>query len=175
MNSWSEKRIAVAALIEAGKITNSIAADLKVSRSLVLKVKRRLAADKDLQALPRKAKRPVLTSRVVGGLKKWIKAAPTKSLRRVAKEANVSRESVRRVIRMAGWRSLRKVKVPLMSAQGQQMRIERANGLINALKSAAPGKIVVFRRKDVRGGPIFQPSERPLDQVWRRRQRRRRR
>ena len=138
MNSWSEKRIAVAALIEAGETTNAIAADLKVSRSLVLKVKRRLAAGKDLQASPRKAIRPVLTSRVVGGLKKRIKAAPTKSLRRVAKEANVSRESVRRVVRKAGWRSLCKVKVPLISAQGRETRIERAKGLISALKSAAP-------------------------------------
>ena len=70
MNTWSEKRIAVSALIDAGKPTNTIAADLGVSRSLVLKVKRQLAAGKDLQASPRKAKKPVLTPRVVGGLKK---------------------------------------------------------------------------------------------------------
>ena len=61
MNTWSEKRIAGSALIDAGKSTNVIAADLGVSRSLVLKVKQRLAAGKDLQALPRKAKRPILT------------------------------------------------------------------------------------------------------------------
>ena len=120
MNAWAEKRIAIAALIEAGKTNNAIAADLKCSRSLVLKVKRRLAAGKDLQPSPRKAKKPVLTSRVVGGLKKRIKVAPTKSLRRVAKEANVSRESVRRVVREAGWRSLRKVNVPLISAKGRE-------------------------------------------------------
>ena len=70
MNTWSEKRIAVSALIDAGKSTNVIVADLGVSRSLVLKVKQRLAAGKDLQAWPRKAKRPILTPRVVGGLKK---------------------------------------------------------------------------------------------------------
>ena len=105
MNSWSEKRIAVSALIDTGKLTNTIAADLGVGRSLVLKVKRRLAAGKDLQASSRKAKKLILTPKVVGGLKKRIKAAPTKSLRRVAKEANISRESVRRVVRGAGWRS----------------------------------------------------------------------
>ena len=109
MASWSDKRIAVSALISVGKSTNVIVADLGVSRSLVFKTKRCLAAGKDLQPSPRKAKKPVLTSRVVGGLKKRIKAAPTKSLLRVAKEANVSRESVRRVVREAGWRSLRKV------------------------------------------------------------------
>ena len=159
MNAWAEKRIAIAALIEAGKTNNAIAADLKCSRSLVLKVKRRLAAGKDLQPSPRKAKKPVLTSRVVGGLKKRIKAAPTKSLCRVAKEANVSRESVRRVVRGAGWRSLRKVKVPLISSQGRQTRIERANGLINALKSAAPGKIVFFSdEKTFVVDPAFNPQ-----------------
>ena len=118
MPNWKEKRIALAALLNAGKSINVTAADLGVSRFLVLKVKKRLAAGKDVQASPRKVNRPVLRPRVVGGLKKRIKAAPTKSLRRVAKEANVSRESVRRVVKEAGWRSLRKVKVPLISKKG---------------------------------------------------------
>ena len=132
----------------------------QVSQLLVLKVKRRLAAGKDLQASPRKAKKPILTPRVVGGLKKRIKVAPMKFLRRVAKEANISRESVLRVVRGAGWRSLRKVKVPLISAQGRQTRIERATGLINALKSAAPGKIAFFfGRKDVCGRSVLQRPE----------------
>ena len=151
MQTWKEKRIAVSALLDAGKSINRIIADLGVSRALVLKVKSRLASGKDLQASPRKAKKPVLTPRVVGGLKKRIKAAPTKSLCRVAKEANVLRESVRRVVREAGWRSLRKVKVPLISAKGRETRVERSRGLVNALKLAPPGKIV-----------FFSPTRRPL-------------
>ena len=104
-----------------------------------------------------------MTPRVVGGLKKRIKAAPTKSLRRVAKEANISRESVRRVVRGAGWRSLRKVKVPLISAQGRQTRIERATGLINALKSAAPGKIAFFSDEKTF---VVDPSSNAQNDRW---------
>ena len=162
MQTWKEKRIAVSALLDAGKSINGIIANLGVSRALVLKVKSRLASGKDLQASPRKAKKPVLTPRVVGGLKKRIKAAPTKSLRRVAKEA-VSRESVRRVVHEAGWRSLRKVKVPLISAKGRETRVERSRGLVNALKSAPPGKIVFFSDEKTF---VVDPSFNPQNDRW---------
>ena len=42
-----------------------------------------------------------LTPRVAAGLKRRIKAAPTKSLRRVAAEAGQNRELVRRLVRLS--------------------------------------------------------------------------
>ena len=78
MSDWKEKRrIAISALIGAGKSINVIVSDLEVSCSTVLRVKRRLAAGKGAQASPRKKSTPKFTSRVVGGLKKRIRAAPT--------------------------------------------------------------------------------------------------
>ena len=115
MSEWNKKRIAISTLLRAGKTINEIVVDLGTSRSTVKRVKRRTKDGKDPEASPRKKSARILTPHVVGGLKKRIRTAPTKSLRRVAKEAKVPRESVRRVVRKAGWRSLRKVKVPLIS------------------------------------------------------------
>ena len=92
---------------------------------------------------PRKRKRTTLTPRVVAGLRCKIKAAPTKSLRRVAREANIPRQLVRQTVHDSGWRSLRKVEIPLISKEGRR-RLSRNAGLINKLKSGAPGRIVFF-------------------------------
>ena len=119
MSNAKDIRVAVTAMLQADRPIRTIMEDLKISRSTVMRVKRRVLDGKDPKGSPRKRRASVLTPRVVGGFKKRIKAAPTKSLRRVAKEANVSRESVRRVVRGAGWKSLRKVKVPLISAKGR--------------------------------------------------------
>ena len=70
MQTREEKRIAVLALLDAGKSINVIISNLGVSQSLVLMVKRHLAAGKDLQASPRKVKKLVLMPGVIGGIKK---------------------------------------------------------------------------------------------------------
>ena len=112
MSDRSNVRAAITALVRAGKSIGDIVNDLGTSRSTVMRVKRCLAAGKDPQPSPRKRSRPTLTPRVTAGLRRRIKAAPTKSLRRVANEANVPRELVRQVVRESSWKSLRKVKVP---------------------------------------------------------------
>ena len=94
MSSRSETQTAIAGMVHAGQSISAIVSTLGTSRSTILRVKKRLAAGKDPQASPPKRKAPILSSRVVGGLKKHIKAAPTKSLRRIAKEAGVTRESI---------------------------------------------------------------------------------
>ena len=65
-------------------------------------------------------KKTVLSPRVATGLWRRIKAAPTKSLRlrRVAKEAGLKPGVVWKLVREEGWHSLRRKKVPLISAAG---------------------------------------------------------
>ena len=133
MSDRKNVRTAIAALVRVGKSNREISTDLECSKTLVLKVKRRLSVGKGPQVSPRKRKKTTLTLGVVGGLKKRIKAAPTKSLRRVARESKVPRELVRQVVRDADWRSLRTVKVP-------QELSPRTNPLL-------------FRRKNLPGRP----------------------
>ena len=69
MSSQSETRIAITALVRAGKLINEIIRDLGTSHSTVLRVKHRLTAGKDPQPSPRKRSRPTLTPRVTAGLR----------------------------------------------------------------------------------------------------------
>ena len=114
------KRHAIAALLQAGKTTTVIAKEVSCSRFLVYKVKKLQEAGKDLGYAFTPRVKAVLTPTVRAGIKRRVKAAPTKSLRRVAREAGVHREIVRRVVKEEGWRSLRRVKVPLISAEGRK-------------------------------------------------------
>ena len=152
MSSWSDTRTAITALVRAGKSINEIIRDLCTSRSTVLRIKSQLAAGKDPQPSPQKRARPTLTPRVTAGLRRRIKVAPTKSLRRVPNEVSVPQELVRQVVQESGWKSLRKVKVPLVSKKGRQSRVECATGLLNSLKG-------------VRGRSALQPSERLMDPI----------
>ena len=70
-------------------------------------------------------------------IRRRIKATPTKSLRRVDKEAGLKPGVVWKLVREEGWRSLRRKKVPLVSSAGRKKRAARAAGLINALKDVS--------------------------------------
>ena len=111
---------AIAALLQVGKTPTVITKEVSCSRFLVYKVKNLQKAGKDLGYAYTPRVKTVLTPTVRAGIKRPIKAAPTKPLRRVAREAGVHREAVWRVIKDEGWRSLRRVKVPLISAEGQK-------------------------------------------------------
>ena len=144
MSDRMATRHAICALSAAGRSNNDIVRTLKVAKTTVIQTLK----------------------------KRRIKSAPTKSLRRVAKEASLKPGVVWKLVRDGGWRSLRRKKVPLISSAGRKKRAARAAGLINALKEGGyPGRIL-FRRR-----PRVQPAERPIYQVLRlgRRRRRRRR
>ena len=99
-----------------------IIADGQYGLTVVYNIKKQVAAGKPPKASPRKRRRTTLTPTVVAGLRRHIKATPTKSLRQVAKELSVPRKLVRQVVRESGWRSLRKVKIPLVSEEGLRCR-----------------------------------------------------
>ena len=159
MGSRLEVRRSIAVLLHAGKTPTEISRELSVGRKLVYVVKNLVACGEDLKIAPRHPKRPVMTPRIRANIKQRIKSAPTKSMRRVADEAGVNREIVRRVVQEEGWKSLRKVKVPLISAEGRRKREVRAQGLISSLKSAKPGQIIFFSdEKSFVVDPVFNPQ-----------------
>ena len=129
MSKRLEVRQAISALLDADKAPKDIVAALKCSRTLVFKVQRlKKAGDTDLKHAfkPRKAK--TLTPRVRAAIRRRVKAAPTKSLRKISRESSVARESINKVVVEAGWKSLRRVKVPLISAEGRERRAILAGG-----------------------------------------------
>ena len=100
MSKRTDVRAAISALLDAGESPTEISKTLKVSRPTIYRIKniKEKGGDPISAKIPAR-KRPVLTSRVLGGLRKRIRSAPTKSLRRVAGEAGVNRETVRKMVR----------------------------------------------------------------------------
>ena len=157
-------RQAILALLRAGKTPTEVIGSLGVSRQTVYSVKKRMETTPDGQEVNLEVKyrpraRKVMTPRVQAAVRRRIRTAPTKSLRRVAKEAKVGREAVRKVVLDEGWRSRRRVKVPLVSAEGRERRALRALGLINALKTVRKGTIIFFSdEKNFVIDPVFNPQ-----------------
>ena len=112
MSKREKTRATIFGLHDAGKTAIEIAATLECSRSTVYRALTKMAAGEGVRHAVRPQKRPVLTPRVVAGLRRRIRAAPTKSLRQVAAESCRNRETVRRVVIESDWRSLRRVKFP---------------------------------------------------------------
>ena len=150
-----ETRQAISALLDAGKTPTEIFRTLGCSRRLVYKVKNLKKAGQTLEHAYKKRKNPVLTPLLCAKIKRKMKSAPTKSMSSVADALSVNRFLVAKVVQEAGWRSLRRTKVPLVSAEGREKRSTRSVGLVNALKSARPGTIIFFFRRR----PRLQPPE----------------
>ena len=124
-------RHAICALSDAGSSNNEIVRSLKVAKTTVIRtLKKRNAGLLEHDVSGRKKTRTVLTPRVSAGLRRRIKAAPTKPLTRVAKEAGVKPGVVYKLVREEGWRSLRRKKVPLVSFEGCKRRAARAAGCL---------------------------------------------
>ena len=134
---------------------------LKVGRAMVYRVKNKKALRKDpVQENPKLRRNPIITPRVLGGLECRIRAAPTKSLRMVAQEAGINRESILKVVVGASWKSRRRKKVPLISKAGRKKRVDRSRGLLNSLKSSGfPGRILFFSdEKNFVVDPAYNPQ-----------------
>ena len=153
-------RHAICALSDAGSSNNDIVRTLKVAKTTVIRtLKKRNGGGSGLQHDVSGRQRTVLTPRVSAGLRRRIKAAPTKPLTRVAKEAGLKPGVVYKLVREEGWRSLRRKKVPLVSSEGRKTRASRAAGLLNALKEGGYlGRILFFSdEKTFVVDPAFNP------------------
>ena len=88
-----------------------------------------------------------------------VKKNPNKSLTTIGEEVGVSRFTVKRVVKAAGGRSVRRRKIPLVSASGRRRRKKLAKGLLNNMKSAPPGRIIFFSdEKNFVVDPAFNPQ-----------------
>ena len=87
MASRREVCTAICGLSQAGFNPSKIAATLNIARTTVYRTLQKKSVGKSLEYNSTTTKKWKLTPRAAAGLKRRIKAAPTKSLRRVAAEA----------------------------------------------------------------------------------------
>ena len=154
-------RHAICALSDAGSTNMDIVRTLKVAKTTVIRtLKKRNGGGNGLNHDTSRRKRTVLTPRVSATLRRRIKAAPTKPLARVAKEAGLKPGVVYKLVKEEGWRSLRRKKVPLISSEGRKKRASRAQGLLNSLKKGGQaGRIIFFSdEKTFVVDPSFNPQ-----------------
>ena len=122
MSKRLDTRAAICALFDAGKSVTEISKALKTSWPTIYRTLKKKEESGNIQH----AVGPRIGPR--------IRAAPTKSLTRVAEEAGVGARTVQRFVVSQGWQSLRRKKVPLVSKSGRLRHLERARKLLNKLK-----------------------------------------
>ena len=99
-----------------------------------------------------------MTPRVRAVVKRRIRAAPTKPIAAVARESGVSRQLMSKLVKESSWKSLRRTKVPLTSAEGRERRAMRDTGLVNALKSLRARTSIFFSdEKNFVVDPAYNP------------------
>lgn len=122
-------------LLRAQKSVSDIMALVKCSRATVFRVK----ASIGLPTVPRKPgsgrKRSVRTPALIQSIKMKVTRNPVRSMRKMAKQANVSEATVRRVVKydLKG-KSRARVKRHLITDRIKAARVERSKKLLSELK-----------------------------------------
>ncbi|XP_059098014.1 uncharacterized protein LOC131892243 [Tigriopus californicus] len=118
-----------------------IAKQLNVDRKTIFRVKKHL---QDEESMDRKSGggRPVKIPSAE--IKNAVMANPTKSIMSHAIDLGVSKDNVSRAIRMEGGKSLVMKKKPLLTPDVKGKHLLRCKGLLNNLKSAAGGRVILF-------------------------------
>ena len=160
MSGRTETRAAISRLLDAGETPTAISVALKVGWATVYRVKNKKALGKD------PCKR-IRSSEGIQSLRRgfWgVLNAGSESLRRVAQEAGINRESILKVVIGASWKSRRRKKVPLISKAGRKKRVDRSRGLLNSLKSSGfPGRILFFSNEK---NFVVDPAYKPQNDCW---------
>lgn len=144
-----DKSEGILELLHAGMAAKDIAAVLNVGRRTVYDVKNRFRLTgsaarrkRGPKNLPnsQKAVNPSNSSKI----RKRIERNPRRSMRQMAAEIGVSEASVRRIVKKLGLKSRAVQTRPLLTQQMRQNRVIRAKRLLNDLKSAHPGRVIIF-------------------------------
>ena len=139
------QRDAILIHLRAGSRVVDICNDLGVSRMSVYRAKKLFDAGQDAKCKKRPGRtRSATTKKAAASVIRSVRANPNRSIRKLAITSGRSRSTVQRIIKDAGFKSLRKQRIPLLSAKARQMRKERGQVLISDLKSAPPNRIVFF-------------------------------
>ena len=140
----SAKRGAIIALHRAGKSDSFISKTLSIARSTVWKAVKRFDERGDLTDRPRSGRpRSKRTKQLIKCTREKIRRSPRRSMRLLAKTADVSPRTMRRVVhddlKMSSF-TLQKRQT--LSAAVKQKRLERSKALLRELKSGTAGEIV---------------------------------
>lgn len=140
----SDKREAIIALHRAGKSDSVISKTLSIARSTVWKCVKRFNERGDLTDRPRSGRpRSQRTKQLIKCAREKIRRNPKRSIRLLAKTANVSPRTMRRVVKEdLKMSSFTLQKRQTLSEAVKKKRLERSKALLRELKSGTAGEIV---------------------------------
>ena len=159
------KRIAIVELFKAGKSQKEICKDLKVNRMLVWRTLKRYKKRINVQNRPGQGRfRSPRTSKLIKATREKIRRNPKRSIRKTAKEANVSYGTMftilRRDLKMSPFKHLRK---QLLSVKTVDKRLARARILLSCLETGTLPNLVFNDEKKFDVQHHVNPQN---DRVW---------
>ena len=128
------KRSAILSLLHADWTPTAISKHLGVARNMVYKAKKAEAAWLAGTAKPKKGRpRTATAPRAAAAVLRKICTAPTKPLRQIAQDMEMTHTAVNSIVKEAGFCSLRKKKIPLLSEVHRTERVVRGTALLLSL------------------------------------------
>ncbi len=139
-----EIREQVAALVHAGKPEKEIVKVLRVSRSTVTRVKKRLKEQGHVKRLATTRKKfPVINTSLINKVKRRINRNPHLSMRSMASELSVSDHTIRRIVKdKLGGKSRARTQRFLLTARLKDLRLLRAKKILWQIKKKMP--VILF-------------------------------
>ena len=142
------KRQRVSDLLDAQVPIEEIVAIVECSRRTVERVRQRKNEGQSLERKPGSGgHNKIVTEEFLAGLACKIEADPTRSMRKTAKDLNVSEGTIRNAVGLLGLHSYVRRRRQLLSAATKERRVERGKVLINWLKKKSPSTVLVFSDK----------------------------
>ncbi|QQP37852.1 Uncharacterized protein FKW44_018264, partial [Caligus rogercresseyi] len=135
-----DRRVQVSTFLGAGKTPTEMAKQLNVEISTIYCLKKKLDINQGVERKSGSAGKYKLEPQLICDV---IQRAPTTSMRAHAKDLGVGESRVRRAVKECGGKSLVMFERPLLTPQIKVTHLQRCKGLINDLKSAPAGKIII--------------------------------
>ena len=160
-----DKRIAIVELFKARNSKKEICKDLKVNKMLVWRTLKRYKESGNVQNRPGQGRpRSARTSKLIKAIREKVRRNPKRSIRKTAKEANVSYGAMftvlRRDLKMSPFKHMKK---QLWSAKTVEKRLARARILLSRLEAGTLPTLVFSDEKKFDVQHHVNPQN---DRVW---------
>lgn len=136
-----KKRIEISALIRAGHSHSDIARIIKVFRTTVIAVSKKVKAGEDLGHSPGAGRPRVIATSAV---KAAFKANPKRRMTDVAKARGVSKSTISRRVKEAGSHAYHLRSRPLLSEITRERRLTRSKALFSRLRHQDSRAVIFF-------------------------------
>lgn len=160
MAKSSPHRVSIISMHKQGRSSAAIARSLGIHRNTVQNTVVRFKETGGISDRPRSGRPPsVVTSSKIDAVRKRIKRDPHRSMRKMAKQLNVSRETMRRIVKLKlGLVPYRMQKAAILSEKNKKVRLERVRGLLARTRSGEHKRTLFSDEKLFTVEAVYNPQ-----------------